>query len=122
MAVQVLDNLFEKRASLEPLEFARSLENFDQLYGLNDYWDSTIIDPYQSTFGGVKIEKPIYVAGRAISRDKIAALATDDALKHHFNPNFVEEFRKNPIEVFQKLASPDKHLMLALIDEKADPR
>ncbi len=121
MAVQVLDNLFEKRASMEPGKFAQALENFDQLYGLNDYWDSTIIDPYQSTFGGVKIEKPIYAAGRAISRDKIAALATDDALKHHFHPDFVEEFRKNPIEVFQKLASPDKHLMLALMDEK-DPR
>lgn len=123
MAVQILDALFEKRARMEPAKFAQSLETFDQMYGLSDYWDSTIIDPYQSTFGGIKVEKPIYVAGRAVYRDKIAALATDEkVLKHHFNSDFVEQFRKAPIEVFQKLATPDQELMLVLIDEKENRR
>lgn len=119
VAVQTLDALFEKRASMEPAKFAQSLETFDQMYGLNEYWDSTIIDPYQSTFGGIKVEKPIYVLGRPVYRDKIAALATDEkVLKHHFNADFVEQFRAAPIEVFQKLATPDQELMLVLIDEK----
>lgn len=119
MAVRTLDLLFEKRASMQPSRFAQSLETFDRMHGLNDYWDSTIIDPYQSTFGGIPIERPIYVQGHAVYRDKIAALASDEkVLKMHFNPDFVAEFRKNPIETFQTLQSPDQQLMLALMNEK----
>lgn len=119
MAVRTLDLLFEKRASMEPSRFAQSLETFDRMHGLNDYWDATIIDPYQATFGGIPIEKPIYVQGHAVYRDKIAALASDEkVLKMHFNPDFVTEFQKNPIENFQLLASPDQQLMLSLMKEK----
>lgn len=119
MAVRTLDLLFEKRASMEPSRFAQSLETFDRMHGLNDYWDSTIIDPYQATFGGIPIEKPIYVQGHAVYRDKIAALATDEkVLKMHFNPDFVAEFQKKPVETFQALQSPDQELMLALMNEK----
>jgi hypothetical protein len=104
---------------MQPGKFATSLEAFDQMHGLDQHWDSTIIDPYQSTFGGIKVDRPIYAAGRAIDREKIAALATDEeTLKHHFNSDFVEAFRGDPVEVFQKLATPDQELMLVLIDEK----
>lgn len=115
----VLDKLMEKRASMKPLEFARGLEAFDQMTGLDQHWDSTIIDPYQSAMGGVRISEPIYVRGKAISREKIAALATnEDSLIKHFNSDFVSEFQKQPVEIFESLPTPDQELMVTLIEEK----
>lgn len=112
-----LDKLMEKRASMEPIKFARALEMFDLHSGLDQHWDRTIIDPYQSTFGGMKIAHPIYKFGKAISREKIAALATSDALQKHFDPNFIAEFQKDPAEVFESLPSPDQRLMVSLMEE-----
>lgn len=112
-----LQKLVEKRASMKPIEFARALEAFDQLTGLNQHWDRTIIDPYQSTFGGLKIAQPIYAFGKVVSREKIAALATAENLQKHFDPDFIKEFQKEPVEIFQSLPSPDQKLMVALMEE-----
>lgn len=117
-AIRVLDNLMEKKASLKPMEFARSLEAFDQRHGLDQYWDSEIIDPYQSTFGGVKIAQPVYVRGKTIAQEKIAALATDeDSLKKHFDSNFIKDFQQQPVEIFQSLPTPDQELMITLMKD-----
>ena len=115
----VLDKLMEKKASMKPLEFARGLEAFDQMTGLDQHWDSTIIDPYQSAMGGVRISEPVYVRGKAISREKIAALATNDSLKRHFDSDFVTEFQRQPVEIFEALPTPDQELMVTPIEEKS---
>ncbi len=117
-AQRTLDKLMEKRAGMEPIQFAHALESFDQMNGLNEHWDRGIIDPYQSTFGGIKIAHPIYKFGKAISREKIAALASnDEALKKHFDPKFIAEFQSQPVEIFESLPAPDQRLMVSMMEE-----
>jgi len=114
---RVLDQLMEKRASLKPIAFAEALERFDKMNGLDAYWDRGITDPYRVTFQHIKVATSVNFDGKAITLEKLAALASNkDVLQKHFDSNFISAFEKDAMAVFSSLPYPDKRLLVSLID------
>jgi len=118
-ALFVLGQMMEKRASLEPIEFAQALESFDEINELDRYWDRGLTDPYKATFQQIKRASVISFNGEEFEASKLASLASDkDALKKHFDSNFIIEFEKDAVTVFNSLPTPEKRLIVSLVKDR----
>jgi len=116
-ALTVLEQLLEKRAELKPLEFAVALENFDQQSGLDELWDSQIIDPYRAAMGGIKLAARIDYNGVNYTEDQLRKLASSDEFAAKFDAGLVSEFQSDPVVIFNSLPTPEKNLIVSLIKE-----
>jgi hypothetical protein len=68
---KLLDELYEKRASVDPNVYAEILRRFDIERGLDRSWDRIIPDPWASTFGMNKTADLIWEEGAdRVSRDE----------------------------------------------------
>lgn len=122
-----LDMLIEKRAMLAPEIFARALEDFDKLAGLNWYWDGRVPDPYFSTFGPSR-EKlasenwSFSDGGAHIRESDLQSLARDGRplVEKAFGADFADQFQKKPKTVFESLPKPNKIILARLAMSRND--
>jgi hypothetical protein len=113
--------LQEKRAFIEPEQFAELLTQADEAAGLNWFYGH-IPDPYFSTFGGnAKKEKLASWSwdsptGQRVNAEQLKKLAVDGnvVLSKHFADEMVEGFSKNPVEVFDSMPAPQKEILANL--------
>ncbi len=117
-AVNLLDQLMEKRASMTAYSFAVALENFDKMTGLDAKWDSHIIDPYQSAMGGVKFASAVEINGQSIDEDQLKAVAEGDQLTEKFGSDFATEFASDPVTIFKSLPTPEKTLIASFVTQE----
>lgn len=117
-AVNLLDQLMEKRASMRPYPFAVALENFDRMTGLDTKWDGSIIDPYQSALGGVKFASTVEINGQSIDENQLKAVAAGDELAEKFGSDFATEFAVDPVTIFQSLPTPEKNLIASFVAQE----
>ena len=109
--VKLLDEFLEKAASLKPYKAAEVLETFDTKYGLDRFY-GTLPDAYYSMIGHTKSAE--YKYGE-MDESRIRKLAENkNILKGHFSPDIIEEFSKNPVQIFQSLPTPHKDIMIDL--------
>lgn len=110
----VWDDLQEKRAMIEPEQFASLLREADELCNLNYEWGGAVADPFYATFGGRGHEKLAWAwqnadgdtldeAGlRAIPSDKLAA---------NFTPDFAQAFALDPVTIFESMPDTSKTII-----------
>ncbi len=110
--------LREKRAAINPSEFAALLAQADEVSGLKWVWGGDVADPYLATFGGYN-EKQASAAwdwegrvGDRVNSDQLHRLAQEGRgiLKKYFSHDIVDSFQKDPIAIFDSM--PDTHKVL----------
>ena len=115
-AREMLHELFEKRAELDPEVFAAALGEFDKAAELTHLYDAHVPDPYASTFGFEKKANAVDVdegALHKLARSKMAAL------QEKFASDFCEEFKRDPVGIFQSMPSEQQQILLKMANEAA---
>jgi hypothetical protein len=120
----LLDELFEKRAELDPGVYAGVLRKFDEDRNLQPGWDNLFLDPWASTFGINKIAKVLWQDGadRLTEEDLINLLRnySGDIGEVFADESMVKGFEKDPAKVFGGLPDPYKKIIARLAYERAN--
>ena len=119
-----LNELFEKRAQLDPGMFAECLYRFDCQTGIDKLWDREIPDPWQSTFGFAKTaaDEIVYESGDVRLREsELLNLAFNrlDLVKKTFTNHIATGFVEDPIGIFNSMPLPQKHIMARMAADAA---
>ena len=112
-----LDEMFEKRASIDPDSFAEVLRRFDVSKGLDKGWDHIVIDPWTSTFGLRKIAEVVWEDGpERVTSEELSHLALEHggALRDVYGEEFTDGFMKDPVGIFQSLPLTHKRQLARL--------
>lgn len=119
--------LQEKRASADPLDFAKALEKVDRASGLYADWGGHICDPYLSTFGGGFAKE----AGVWNWMSRVGDYVTEAQLKNlalngrplihkYFDSDTTNGFTKDPIVIFESLPETHKIILARLAGDMND--
>lgn len=120
----VLDKLAAARPAMDPDGFAITLGEFDKLAGLDEHYDSDVMDPYLSTFGkeAEVDEDASYVIGNDMVTEKQLkelGMAQPKEIQDHFGEDFSEEFKKDPVALFKSLPVDQKKILSRLANESS---
>lgn len=108
-----LVDLFEKRAKIHPDQMARALEALDRKYGVDDFYDAGIPDPYETVFQQVDTNEEI-----EISLEKLAKLSgKTEILKEYLSPELAEDVSRDPVNGFKRLSPVHKTVVIKMIEE-----
>jgi len=122
----LLSKLAESRPSVDPETFAVALEEFDKLAGLDQLYDSELMDPYLSVFGktagdidpdGSHIIGNDYVSNQQL-KDLTGARHLE-LLTKTFGADFMKEFVKDPVGMFNSLPADQKKVIARCANEPA---
>ena len=123
LGVELLDELLEKRAEISPDVFVRVLAAVDELGMVDWRYGSTLLDPYESTYG---VEKragdDVWLSGS----DYLTKAQIEDfgktgysSLVASYGDEFSEEFRKDPWGVFQSLPLDQKRRLARMATDNS---
>jgi hypothetical protein len=103
--------------ALHPIEACALLSEFDKDTGLNRSYDRTIPDPYFSIFGEKTASKAAWsdiVGNDMITYADLRRLAHvgTHTVRDTFGEDFQEEFRKDPIGVYESLPRDQKKMVI----------
>lgn len=118
---EFLDELFEKRASIDPESYAECLRRFDVMNELDRGWDHVILDPWASTFGA-KTASIVWEQGaERVTEEELVNLARNDpnVLKAQFSTDFLDQFQKDPVAIFNSMPDPQKKLIARMAGDAA---
>lgn len=120
---ELYTELREKRASMEPEEFADLLTEADTLSKLRWSWGGDVADPYYATFGKTASSWSWQSrTGDFISEDDLRWLARNGRplIHKHFSSELVNGFINDPIAVFESLPDDSKVILARLAAGKYD--
>jgi hypothetical protein len=118
---EFLDEIFEKRAEIQPEVYAECLKRFDMMNGLDQGWDHVILDPWASTFG-VKTAAVAWEDGAdRVTEEELINLARNNSghLEGQFTEYFTLEFIKDPITLFNSMPDPQKRILARMASDLA---
>ena len=126
---QMLDGLFEKRATMSPHLFCQALEHFDHMTGLHHYYDQYVPDAFWSTYGVEKQAEFLEVIGNdSVTTQQLQDLvrvggggagSAVQLLNKAFGQEFTEELRKDPVGIFSSLPRDQKIYLMRLANDNA---
>lgn len=122
-AVWTLDKLASVVGGVEPEVLADALTRFDKKNGLDRYWGSDIMDPYQSVFtkeaSGFKApEETVHVGPHNVSKSALENLAGNRRLLvEHFGAEFTKSFEKDPVAIFNSMPVPQKLILINMAND-----
>lgn len=119
---EMLDHLFEKRASVNPEVFAESLAELDAQLGLSHYWDSGIPDPWHSTFGITKTAVwKWHEQGEYLTEEELTRLSQEETglLRERFGDGLAKGLADNPTTVFDSLPLDKKRIIARMAQQQA---
>lgn len=117
---QFLDELFEKRAELDPGTYAEVLRRFDVKRGLDHGWDHVILDPWASTYGMNKQADVVWEDGNdRVTNDQLVSLAQNHLpkLRQILTEGMCKEFLKDPVGIFESMPLPQKKIISRLASD-----
>jgi hypothetical protein len=123
--VQAYDTLYEKRASLAPMQFALQLLDLDREAGFSD--KRSIPDAVYSTFGVSKQASEAVIYNRQgiiLLEDDLKRLALRGYrnVKAQFGDDVAEGLRKDPVSIFRSMPAPEKLILARMASEFTDDR
>ena len=107
----VLNKLAASLSETTPADMAEALQVFDQATGLNRYYDKGLTDPYSSTMGKQADGWSEEVDGDTMTGSDLEKAISSGKLEGYFGKAFVEQFKKNPTEIFESLPDPEKQVI-----------
>jgi hypothetical protein len=113
----VLDKLASLRTAMDPSDFAMTLYEFDKATQLVN--TAGVPDAYFSTFGKYASSKAadlITLGGESTTAAELGELAARqrDSLKKRFGEDFVEEFQKDPLAIFNSMPRDQKLVLIRM--------
>jgi hypothetical protein len=113
----LLTDMMQKCAAIVPETFAVMLEQFDQATGLANRWGNGVDDPYFSVFGFVKEANWSFTySNDHVNEDQLHKLSREpirrEQLKRRFGCDFVEDFEKDPAQIFDSLPLEHKRIIM----------
>lgn len=119
--------LQEKRAAMEPDEFAYVLSEIDKTAGLDAFYGSAVQDPYFSTFGGSPKTKTAgwywqSRIGTYVNSNDLRWLVRNGRplLHKHFSSDVTDALIKDPFVIFESLPDDSKELIARLANGRYD--
>lgn len=127
-APHLLDQILEKQASasITPDVFAEVLAELDVQTGIDRYWDSSIPDPWFSTFGHCKLAQESdewrWTQGTEyLTSSQLENFVKSEdgkcAVKHAFDEKLAEGIAKSPIPVFDSLPIDTKRAIARMAQQ-----
>ena len=113
----LLEEMKVKCASIKPEVMAKVLEDFDCATGLDKMWGAEIPDPYLTMFGPEKIAEWSFTHGNdQINESRLQRCAQEcrKELEDHFETDLVEEFRRDPQQIFDSLPLDHKRIIMRI--------
>jgi len=117
---KILKLLQEKTAEVSPEVFCETLREFDRERGLERHYDSDVFDPYFSTYGtkvaAVRdnwsyIDGNVYLSAADL---KQVVKTRVPSITQTFGEKFMDEFRKDPITIFESLPRDQKRMIASM--------
>lgn len=127
-APHLLEQLLEKQASSEitPDVFAEALAELDIQTGIDRYWDSTVPDPWFSTYGHNKVAEAAddwrwhqgteYLTKKQLE-NFVKSQKGKEALEETFSDKMAEGLEKNPTTVFDSLPLDTKRTIARMAQQ-----
>lgn len=113
--IPALRKLASFQSTTGPETFAKVLHEIDKKAGLNKYYDSSLCDPYASTFGSMsKTAGYAYESdGIYLTGDDIEKVARDkyDVLKNYFGHTLADGLKKEGTAAFEALPTDAKDII-----------
>lgn len=119
----MLNALFEKRASISPEQFVEALSEFDRVSGVDKHYDIYALDPYVSVLGVEKTaedEDWSEVCGNILVTTHLLHKISNTAfplLKKTFGEDMAKEFKKDPVGIFKSLPVDQKKIISRMADD-----
>jgi hypothetical protein len=120
---ELYTTLREKRAHMEPEEFAELLTQADTMSNLRWHWGGDIADPYYATFGKTASSWSWQSrTGDFVSEDDLKWLVRNGRplIHKHFSSDLVNAFLKDPIAIFESLPDDSKVIIARLAADRFD--
>lgn len=126
---EILDSLLEKRATVSADVFCEALSQLDQEYGLHHHYGANVPDPYWSTYStklgwNQQGDERQSIGTETITKNELLAAATPtdsnsilDMLEEVYSREFRDEFRKDPIGIFESLPLEQKVFIARFITD-----
>jgi len=121
----LFDALQEKRAHIEPEQFAQLLSEADEVAGLHWLYPQ-VSDPYFATFGGNLQRDKLASWGwtssdgvRAVDAVQLQELAENlrGVIEETFSKDAADAFAKDPVAIFESMPDPQKEILARLATE-----
>lgn len=118
--MSILNILQEKTAEVSPEIFCATLREFDRERGLEAYYDRDVFDPYFSTYGAKTatvrdnwsyIDGNVYLSAAEL---KQVVKTRVPSIVQTFGEKFMDEFRKDPITIFESLPRDQKRMIASM--------
>lgn len=118
--------LLETRHLMTPPMFARTLAEIDKIAGLDELWDQDVVDPFLSTFGKTASDdKDTLVVGNEYMKVcDLERFATSkaDLVRKKFSEDFIEEFQKDPVAIFESMPMDQKVVIMRMVNAATETR
>jgi hypothetical protein len=114
---EVLDKIATVYGTIQPLMFAKLLEEFDKEASINHHYspeDGDMPDPYFSTFGFTKkAEFSETIGNMTVSEMDLEYLATKrlSLVKGFFTETFAEKFRQDPVGTYKAMPLAQRKML-----------
>jgi hypothetical protein len=121
---EVLRDLFEAQPTLDPMTFARGLDEFDKHAGIYGSYGVHIEDPYYAVLGSVKVAEEHKPEGIVIGNDYLSKSDLKEysmrsgELVPLFGKEMADEFRNDPEGVFNSLPLDQKKVVMRRIRDR----
>ena len=106
-----LDELFEKRAEYGEDSFIALLSKFDELEGLDRYYDQGLTPPMESALSLTKTASQVEFAGNYIGEDFLKAIP-QKSIDDIFGAELGEKWASDAPGTFRDLSEASKHLVV----------
>jgi hypothetical protein len=116
----VSHEMFTKLSSLKdqmnPMQFAQMLHGIDKKANLEKYYGAGLTNPYEATFAAEPDPKAgahYKTANATLTQDEIKTMAQTKyaQIKNYFGQSIADEFKKNPIEIFDSMPNDTKEIL-----------
>ena len=108
---------FQKIASVEPGAAAEALAELDRMSGLDDLWDSRLLDPYATMLQEKTAQEyAFHDSHGSISDEDIHKLvgSQQDLIKRALGDDMYSALKEDPVAVFKSLPLQEKRVLMRL--------
>lgn len=116
----MLQGLMDKYASVRPEVFCEALRQFDELTGMDHYWDAGIYDPYYTTYGFVKkAEWTFEHMSDRITEERLRQLAhaSYPLIREKFGEELANSLKEKPTTIFDSLPLDAKRIIMRMAND-----
>ena len=115
----VLEELRGLQTRVTPQALAGALCEFDKTASIDHLYDEHILDPYAALLGKVAEDSDSTIVGNDyLSHNALREFARTNApqLEDMYGDEFVNEFRKDPVAIFQSMPNSQKKVIARLVN------